>query len=90
MNTNAHQLHDMIQQAATVYRVRPDEITGKRRDRLAFAARSEVIAKARGEGFTTTFLSQYFHRDHTSIINAIRHHEAQADLVPVFKSRRKA
>lgn len=88
MNTNAHQLQDMVQDTAAVYRLTPEDITGRRRDRLAFAARSEVIAKARSHGFSYVFLSQYFRRDHTSILNAMRHHEAQADLTPVFKSRR--
>lgn len=91
-NTDAHQLSALVRRAACVYRLQPDEITGPRRDVLAVAARAEVIYLARRHGYSLTFLSQFFDRDHTSIMNAERRHETviRSFPVPVFSSTRTA
>lgn len=88
MSTDANHLRDIVRETADVYRITPDDITGRRRDRLAFAARSEVIAWAISNGFSYAFVSQYFRRDRTSITNALMRYEAQAVPVPGFRSRR--
>lgn len=88
MNTNAHELANQIDRAAKAYRLSSQDLTGPRRDVMACAARNEVIAWARDNGFSLSFLGRYFERDHTSILNAERRHAKQQDYRIFFKSTR--
>ena len=90
-NTDPYQLARLSEEIASAYRLSLDDILGPRRDVLACAARAEVLWTARGAGYSLTFLSQYFRRDHTSILNAVRRHkekiDAQAEVV--FRRRER-
>ena len=72
----------IIMQAATLYRVTPEEILSQRRNMVVAYARQWVMYEAHEEGISTPQIGAALKRDHTTVLHGIRAEQNRRKALP--------
>lgn len=72
---------------ARAHGVTLQQIRGKRRFKTFVAARLECYRYLQARGWSTTRIGAYFHRDHSSVVQAVASEERRAEIARYAKAR---
>ena len=80
---------EILRACADVWDVAPALLTGERRHSYITEARHAAMALLRHEGLTLGEIAAIFHRDHSSVIHALKRHRHRL-LSPAYAAKVRA